>query len=417
MQFSISGNNSWLFQKAYYREFDWKAQNNEGSEKFFKGRLSWLTSAKLTNIKAVETGDPSGLSVIHLVTVYPGLATGIGVTHESKQLGELKLGFEFDYTEGMPVIRGHSVKGALRAAFPQDHNRNVKYKREKAYQLHCWSNGLEPSLDGFYQFQADETAYQKIVAIEQEIFEGKKEGKLLSNYDQDVFFDAFISHPSKNNGTAGLYLGSDSITPHGNNLLKNPIPIPFLKVLPGVTFEFRFLLHNGLLNKVEKRKLFENILLENGIGAKTNVGYGQFSKELLPNTPPATYRPSHKRESNDRLSGSRGNNRNERDIVQERSWEDRYKRGPSSEVKIDIPLDAPVESTVRKGDIVKVIVIRSTSEDDRSVTIQLMVKEGSVITINKPEQYADYIAGQELLLQVTDIREGKIKGGVKPKKK
>lgn len=54
-----------------------------------------------------------------------------------------------------------------------------------------------------------------------------------------------------------------------------------LKIASGCTIEFRFHLQDskvksGVLEKVEKRKMLKKILKAVGVGAKTNVGYGQF---------------------------------------------------------------------------------------------------------------------------------------------
>jgi len=96
-------------------------------------------------------------------------------------------------------------------------------------------------------------------ALEKEIFESSK----------DIFFDAVIKR-----GTAdGKILGFDYITPH-KSATSEPIPIHILKLLPGVTMEFRFSLSSGLLSKEEKLDLFKALLSLFGIGAKTNVGYG-----------------------------------------------------------------------------------------------------------------------------------------------
>jgi CRISPR-associated protein Cmr6 len=76
----------------------------------------------------------------------------------------------------------------------------------------------------------------------------------------------------------GKFLDSDFITPHKDEF-KDPIPLQFLKVLPGVTFCFQFILRDGKLEKGKKLDLFKRILLDLGIGAKTNVGYGKFEKE------------------------------------------------------------------------------------------------------------------------------------------
>jgi len=275
MEFHATGNNGWLFQKAYYNGFNWNDKDSDTyAPPYFEERLNWLKKTSLI----IQYND-GATSNIPLSIIYPGLATGIGITHESKSKGELKLGFEFDYSSGMPIIRGHSVKGALRAAFPQQHRKNVKYKKEKAYQLQCWIENIPASLEGFDAFNQDNTLYEKIVAIELEIFDGNINGKLLSSYKQDAFFEAFILQASNHEKTINQYLGSDSITPHGDNPLKNPVPIPFLKVLPGVVFDFRFALHdNGLLSVMQKENLFRKILLNNGIGAKTNVGYGQLTE-------------------------------------------------------------------------------------------------------------------------------------------
>ena len=40
------------------------------------------------------------------------------MVHETNNQGELKLGFFFDHTSGLPMLPGSSVKGAIRGAFP-----------------------------------------------------------------------------------------------------------------------------------------------------------------------------------------------------------------------------------------------------------------------------------------------------------
>jgi CRISPR type III-B/RAMP module RAMP protein Cmr6 len=232
MEFSNTGNNSWLYQKAYFHGFEWRDKDKEPyAPGFFTQRTDWL---KATSHIAVA--NESVNTTIRLKTVYPGLVTGIGTKHESTSRGELKLGFEFDYALGMPIIRGHGLKGALRSAFPQDHRKNVKYKKEKAYQIHCWLSNTEATVEGFTSFDGDTNLYKKIVAIEQEIFDGKLNSKLLSNYKQDVFFDSYISEVSKHDDTINQYLGTDSITPHAKkgityeaSMLTNPVPFAIFK--------------------------------------------------------------------------------------------------------------------------------------------------------------------------------------------
>lgn len=53
----------------------------------------------------------------------------------------------------------------------------------------------------------------------------------------------------------------------------------FLRVNPGVTYQFRFILRNQeSFGAEDKRELFEEIILALGLGAKTNVGYGRFQR-------------------------------------------------------------------------------------------------------------------------------------------
>jgi CRISPR-associated protein Cmr6 len=99
-------------------------------------------------------------------------------------------------------------------------------------------------------------------------------------YERDVFFDAVITSPEKG------FLANDSITPHTQGPYKDPVPITMLKIAPGCKLEFRFLLHdtdiqdkNGeIFTADRKRDIFKEILTTVGVGAKTNVGYGQLKE-------------------------------------------------------------------------------------------------------------------------------------------
>lgn len=271
MKFTTKGNNSWLYNKAYYNGFDWQQKKKEDyAPDFFKNRFRELSSVKLVEKLPVK----EQLKPLLLKTTYPGLVTGVGIKHETKSKGEHKLGFEFDYTTGMPVIRGHSLKGAIRSAFPQHQNEEVKYKKEKAFHIHCFINNKKPTKELFESFAKQD--YKEVCLIEDEIFEGKLlNDKRLSLYERDIFYDAYIQQSNENN----KYLGDDSITPHKNSLI-NPVPISFLKVLPEVIWAFYFDLKNSQINETltseKKYNLFKKILLHFGLGAKTNVGYGQF---------------------------------------------------------------------------------------------------------------------------------------------
>lgn len=218
-------------------------------------------------INLAEELSPKETDRIPLEIQYPGLVTGVGIDHEAKITGEFKLGVHFDWTHGMPVVYGSSVKGVLRSAF---------ISKQK--------NGKILEYDDYFlkEVTQREWSQEEIKTLFDAIFKGKDEkGNNLSIYDRDVFFDAVIVAPD----SKGRILCPDSITPHGDNPLKNPIPITFLKIAPGCTMEFRFKLHNTdfgegkIFTAAQKKILFKDILTTVGIGAKTNVGYGQLEEK------------------------------------------------------------------------------------------------------------------------------------------
>ena len=249
-------NISKLFYRDYFQEnrnpqVDYKfdfilSRNGKPSEAMIK-EIARRNKA----IKEVELKPIPKVSIVEkedcftLKILYPGLVTGIGLVHDSKKLeGGYNLGMHFDYTWGMPVVYGSSVKGVLREYFKE-----------------------------FYEGDIDS---QK---LEEDIFAGKSGNENKSIYHRDIFFDAVITKPYESNNKEHL-LEDDSITPHKDGPLKNPLPITMLKIAPGCEIEFRFRLVDSVVDgkvfkKKDKLKLFKNILKTVGVGAKTNVGYGQ----------------------------------------------------------------------------------------------------------------------------------------------
>lgn len=262
-------------QSKTRKSLDWKRIKSDENASILKKRNTRLTEEDLLHKidRPVETKDAFSLEVI-----YPGLVTGIGINHEATIEGEFKLGVHFDWTYGMPVIYGSSVKGALRSAL-----------------IAKTENGKIVEYDDYFLKQATgrNWSQEEMEILFNDIFNGKSFVKEVENdgkkireyqnksiYERDVFFDAVVKTPDKK----GRILCSDSITPHGDNPLKNPTPITFLKIAPGCTLEFRFKLTdsdfgNGKkLTADQKKTLFEEILKTIGIGAKTNVGYGQLKE-------------------------------------------------------------------------------------------------------------------------------------------
>ena len=247
-------------KRALKRQLDSIKDNNETK---IKGKNKILSDASLSTINSVGSVQTDSFS---LKIAYPGLVTGIGINHEAKIEGEFKLGVHFDYTYGMPVVYGSSVKGVLRAYF-KDFYQGVCDATDLLHDIFCGETRDEAMEKKMYK-----DCWEEKVKLE-------KNRKYLpkSIYNRDIFFDAVITHADKK----GRILCSDSITPHGDNPLKNPTPLTFLKIAPGCTMEFRFKLVNSnidgkVFTAAQKTALFEEIIKTVGIGAKTNVGYGQF---------------------------------------------------------------------------------------------------------------------------------------------
>ena len=221
-------NLGWLFYKGYFRDIDYLNLSNEKNEHIINDKVQNLITQTVT----IDKDEMLGNTHFKATTTYPGLILGSGNAHELPDVkGQAILGFSFDYTSGLPVIAGSSVKGVLRSAFKH-------------------SEYIQELLD---DSEID------VKNLEEEIFD-----------NSDIFFDAVVVASANAN-----ILGDDYITPH-SDALKNPIPLRFIKVLPNVSFRFDFELSSGLISKSKKVKLFQDILGDLGLGAKTNVGYGKF---------------------------------------------------------------------------------------------------------------------------------------------
>lgn len=261
-----------LYYKDYYKDVKFALKKGEvissgsvadmiGEAKSLSEQFKFKESDFFKELDFLEINDlyspkDSQFRKRELEVLYPGLVTGVGIKHEAKVTGEFKLGMHFDYTTGLPIIYGSSVKGVLRSYFKD------KYKGN-----------------------AD------VDALIADIFEGGsyadrntplERRKSKPVYDRDVFFDAIVVSQKK----AGKILESDALAPHGgdkhDNPFADPVPIPFLKIAPGVKLRFRFKLvptydatGEIVMPVDDKLGLFTDILTTFGIGAKTNVGYGQ----------------------------------------------------------------------------------------------------------------------------------------------
>ncbi len=303
-------NIGWLFYKEYYRGVDFsKPKDDSGNERHFQKVNEQLFREVMP--KQAMYGYGNRLQTLDLKTTYPGLLIGSGYNHGTNKLGEVKIGFHFDHTTGLPLIPGSSVKGLLRSAFPATFYAKAKELKEKqnpkaedlakAGQFEKIGNERLAYIQDLLGSVGMKVSREQVVDLEYRIFEGKIADKGENGeveYQQirmsarDVFHDAIVvksEHPARRDkgAPAGCLMGEDFVTPHKNqsgdglpDALKNPVPVSFIKVLPEVTFRFQFDLKGGegsLLDGGQKVSLFEFILQHFGAGAKTNVGYGQFA--------------------------------------------------------------------------------------------------------------------------------------------
>ena len=239
-----------LFYKDYYNEVNF-ANVIDGKESNLGDINERIKNSDL--VKIPYPIDDTNIKCIKATIQYPGLITGVGLEHNSKNIkGGYNLGMHFDYTLGMPIVYGSSVKGVLKTYFEDFFPKNQDNKDDVKPLLELIFEGKNPEYD-----------------------EKKDAPRYIPIYERDVFFDAVIVDSYK-----GHFLVDDSITPHTEGPLKNPTPIKMLKIAPGCKMEFRFKLNN---HKIKDREytsdfileIFKNILGTVGVGAKTNVGYGQ----------------------------------------------------------------------------------------------------------------------------------------------
>lgn len=243
-----SKNMNYIFNVEYFDNIFVRSKDNnifcEGVKEKLEAKNKTIFNYEFTNHGTLDDlQGVEGSKSFKLFTSYPGMLIGTGYPHEIAAEGALKCGFLFDYVTGLPYVPGSSLKGMLRAYFP---GANKEYGE---YIKTILSN--------------DALSEKDIEELETNMFD-----------DGDVFLGAY----PEINGKQSL-LDMEYITPHKEKF-KNPIPISLLKIKPGVCFKFGFIFKdyricdNVIITAEDKLKLCKQILLDMGIGAKTNVGFG-----------------------------------------------------------------------------------------------------------------------------------------------
>lgn len=227
-----------------------------------------VESAISVNTDVLEVLRSANYSVVNMRVQAPGLLIGSGLAHGLPGSEEdVKTGLQFDYTSGLPVIPGSSVKGVIRSAFP-----TIKEDKEQSNEADA------EKLNYIRSLIADIPEFSSLVLEDNDILEL---GNQMFNHG-DIFADALLvgyGTRMKQHGPVKQVLTEDYITPHTGGPLAQPIPIKIVKVAPGVTFAFCFKFNETkigakVVSASMKKALCAAILQDLGVGAKTNVGYG-----------------------------------------------------------------------------------------------------------------------------------------------
>jgi|GEM_PF-2801895 len=252
---------------------------------------------KLLCVKELFKDDLRTFKNPGLTILWPGLLMGLGYGHGTKTgatdkdhpfATEVKTGFFFDFTTGLPVLPGSSVKGILRSFFPGRYKGNDDLKDAVYDRIISILKKIKPESDAFkWNKQNVDDIENTIFKGELAIENGKKVKRFLSSTEQDIFFDAYpctgttakIFETNDPKEEHDIFLGEDIITPH-RHPLKDPVPLKLLKVLPGVKIKFQFLLNDYGLSAEDKEKLFIHLLTLAGVGAKKSVGFGYLSSDI-----------------------------------------------------------------------------------------------------------------------------------------
>ena len=244
-----SKNMNYIFNVEYFNGLNLMKTDKASENKIAENNNEIRSFDKWGNSPLDEWRNIPGYQEFALYTTYPGLLMGEGNPHKISISGAIKSGFSFDYVNGLPFLPGSSLKGILRSYFPSMLTRMSVDEKENHIS--------------FLKYLVGDTI-KDINKWEDSIFE-----------NGDIFLGAY---PERREAMMEM----DYITSHKERF-KNPIPVNIIKVKPNVKFVFSFVL-KGTEEEVEcKKKLFKELLLIGGIGAKTNVGFGRLSDKVSSN--------------------------------------------------------------------------------------------------------------------------------------
>ncbi len=222
-------------------------------------QLQAYLDAKHDALDAFLTGYPEGKyeKICMTARLTAPLITGIGESHPHE------VSMVFDHNLGIPYIPASGIKGIVRFA----------------HTLSLWERGLP--VDTMKDLIEYNKETREIIGFHDDNYEPvfalfgnqKNRGKV-------IFLDAYPAavpdlHIDIMNPHYGDYYSDDkNMTPPADYL--SPNPIKFLTVNPGTVFVFRAVARRKGDMPAKVQAAFVRALTEEGVGAKTAVGYGRF---------------------------------------------------------------------------------------------------------------------------------------------
>ncbi len=267
-------NIGYVFYKAIYRKVKNQQLQECAEPNIFY--IDKLLSDGIMGDQLAKHACPhiAGAASFELEVLYPGVYAGMGYAHGvNGSSKDIKKGFSFDFTTGLPYIPGSSLKGMLRSHFMGD--------KAAMDTLALMKNELSDRKLLPFDGGKSTNELKHLRQLEECLFGSENEG---SSYEADgnqgcvIFFDVF---PALNANAKNALMAADVITPH-KRLTDNPIPIRTIKLCAGCKLRFEFWLPEKLypygdefsVQREDIAELFKLLLVEWGIGAKTHTGYG-----------------------------------------------------------------------------------------------------------------------------------------------
>ncbi len=252
----MSGNNA---NFNYY--FYWDYYNERDNSKI-KYIITEDNSYLENNIDSVRA------QYFDLVILYPGLQMGLGYEHEKKDenlTDFIETGFSLDYVSGIPYLPGSSLKGMLRSVFSAKKISDIKSPNEE-YIREILREILKPKNKDDDCKNLDDL---DISALEKVLFE-----------TNDIYLD---SYPLPDDINGANIMALDYISHHKNEYGDINVNT-LMKIKAGIKFRFNFKLEDSIINGVtisaeQKCEFFKKIIVDIGVGARTNVGFGKFREE------------------------------------------------------------------------------------------------------------------------------------------